>query len=506
MIRIRAIEVIPAVALLASMAGLGALFMFLVQQLGVLQGSAVLLVFPCLFVVFVLALTQAARNLAALGNNLAWWQGLILLLFLSELVFRIRPTQVARDTPVDGWAIYRMVLVATVGFVLAMRLTLKRTMWIGSLFQGLLGTLAVYALVAVASTSWSVYPSWTLYKSLEYFVDVALIAAILSTGGSSEKYKTLFNWTWSLYGLLLASVWVGVLLWPGEAFRPDPFAEDLGVRLQGVLPALSANLVGEYAAILAVVALSRLVLTTSTWSNLASYIFLFAMSLLMLILSYTRSAIVGLALGGALVLLFSRRKVLKTLTAVIALLLSLSGFARVFWTYFLRGQSPELFRSLTGRVDWWEFAWESFLKRPYTGFGAYTATFQVLPAMGETVVSQMHNAFVEILVGTSIWGLLPILIALVGTWYLLIRCIRSSKSQPLERNLAIEALGVLGVVTVRSFFNAHLVWHSSLQFLVLLGYAEFLRRQQEHETTVVGSLAASRRGGPLVRTIENINP
>jgi hypothetical protein len=50
----------------------------------------------------------------------------------------------------------------------------------------------------------------------------------------------------------------------------------------------------------------------------------------------------------------------------------------------------------------------------------------------------------------------------------------------MEYQLAVEAVGVLAIVTVRSFFTIHLVWHTSEQFLVILGFAEFLRRRQNY--------------------------
>jgi hypothetical protein len=74
-------------------------------------------------------------------------------------------------------------------------------------------------------------------------------------------------------------------------------------------------------------------------------------------------------------------------------------------------------------------------------------------------------------------GLIPVLVALLGTWWLLIRSVRSRSLELSEWQLAVEALGVLSVVSVRSFITTHLIWHPSLQFLVVLGYAELLRRQ-----------------------------
>jgi hypothetical protein len=41
----------------------------------------------------------------------------------------------------------------------------------------------------------------------------------------------------------------------------------------------------------------------------------------------------------------------------------------------------------------------------------------------------------------------------------------------------MECLGVMAVMTVRSFVNVELTWHAPVYFLAALGGAEFLRRR-----------------------------
>jgi O-antigen ligase len=336
--------------------------------------------------------------------------------------------------------------------------------------------LAAYVLVSVASTTWSAYPAWTLYRSLEYGVDVALLAAILATVGSAEAYHTLFDWTWALYVLLVSSIWVGVLVWPGEALQPSPGL--IGTALTGVLPAIPANTVGELGAVVAVVALARLLLTSGDPSNRTFYSLLLLVGLVTLVLSQTRSATAGFLLGAGL-LLFLAKKTTLWVSAIIASLVILASRAGdLLGAYFLRGQTPELFTSLSGRVDWWESGWQEFTKSPLTGLGAYTARFEVLAKIGASETSTIHNTYMEVLVGTSFWGLAPVLIALIATWWILIGCVRNHPPNSCERRMALEAAAVLAVVSVRSLFTSHLIAHPSLSFLLLVGYAEFLRRRR----------------------------
>jgi O-antigen ligase len=100
-----------------------------------------------------------------------------------------------------------------------------------------------------------------------------------------------------------------------------------------------------------------------------------------------------------------------------------------------------------------------------------------LAELGATTTSTLHNTYLEVLIGTSIWGLVPVVAALVRTWMILMGALRHAWSTPLERQLAVEAIAVLGVITVRSFFSSGLIGHPDLVFLSIVAYAELLRRR-----------------------------
>ena len=438
--------------------------------------TILILLAPAALLAFPSALRQAAGGVRTVLRSWTWWQGLWLLLFMSMFVLRQRSDTEIRESPLDAAALYRVVLVGITAAMLAIRLAVKRPAWLGSLFRGLVGALTCYCAISAFSALWSVYPAWTLYKSLEYLVDVALVAAVLAAVDSAQDYAHLLSLTWVLIGLLLVSVGLGAFLWPQEAWQSDVGL--LGVQLYGVVPAIHPNSVGEFGAIVAVVAFSRLLLPADGKSNRAWYGLIWVFGLAALILSQTRSAIAGFLLGTILVLAFSKGKGLATfLLSGLAGLLFLGGLGSLLWRFLLRGQNLEMFESLSGRVNWWELAWGQFLKSPWVGLGAYTARFDVLAKVGEADTASLHNTYLEVIFGVGIVGLIPVLVALIGTWRSLIRALRTSLLESLERGMAVEALGVLAVVSVRSLFTSNLIWHPSLQFLVLLGYAEFVRRR-----------------------------
>jgi len=415
-------------------------------------------------------------KITRLCRSLGWWHILWTLLFLSGLTFRVRETETIAENPLDLAAFFRVVLVGIVGFLLFGALTLNCRLTLNRVFGGLVGLLALYSLVGIVSTLWSVYPAWTFYKSLEYLVGVVLIGTIVASVKSEVQFKSLFDWMWLLVGLETLSVWLGVVLWPKEAvYRGIGL---LGIRIEGVFPKIAANGVGDLGALLGIVTMIRMLFAKG--SSRRFYFIVFMVAMITLVLSQSRSPLTGFLLAVPLVL-FSAGKIgwIATLSLFFPVAVSFTPLGDYFWQFFLRGQSKELFFSLTGRVHWWEAALPFIQESPFIGYGAYAAgRFLVASAFNPTL-SHLHGTWVEVLIGTGVLGLLPLLGAVIGTWVVLLRTQRKA-SNVLGEQLRLEAIGVMTLLSVRSIFSVSFIWHPALTWLLALGYAEFLRRRYVH--------------------------
>jgi hypothetical protein len=116
-----------------------------------------------------------------------------------------------------------------------------------------------------------------------------------------------------------------------------------------------------------------------------------------------------------------------------------------------------------------------------TGLGAWAAgRFGVLAKLGHKMTATMHSDWVEVIVGTGIWGIIPIFIVIVWTWWILLRFIRNPELHGLDADLGLEAIAVLSVLTIRMFFMTEISWHSPLSFYVPIGYAEYVRRRAKY--------------------------
>ncbi len=425
------------------------------------------------------AAPEALANAKTLARNWTWWHLLWFFIFFSTLVFRIRDVGAAQSNPLDSYAMLRVLPEAFVSLTLIIRLILKKPNWLGSLFRGIPGAMAIYCLVCLATTAWSVNAAWTAYKSLEFLADVSLLAAVVASAEGFFTYENLVDWTLTFYGLSLVGVWSNLPIWPTEAMD--------GGRLTGVLPVEASNSVGTSGAVLSIIALCRLLPVFGQAKNKAWYMLLLVFGLVSMVLSKTRNAEAAFLFAVVVIVIFSPRlrKVALwgsvALAPVLAVVVFVNSQVPQYAYDFVmsvvnRDQSEGALDSLSGRTGWWAYGLEQLSKHPFTGLGAYAAgRFAVLGKLGVGAAAMMHSDWIEVIIGTSFWGLIPFAGALIAAWWYLFRCIRSDIFTPEQRQLALELFALLGMLTLHSFFNDELSWHCPLLYFAILGYAEFIR-------------------------------
>jgi O-antigen ligase len=344
----------------------------------------------------------------------------------------------------------------------------------------LVGIVTAFALTCVLSTVWSVNPPWTLYKSLEYLVDISLLAAILATVHSIESIETLMDWTWVICGVLVAVAWIEAPIWPNDALEGSGgyIGGPLQYRLSGVYPGLGFNMLGTYGAILGTIAICRLLPSAGRKYDRVWYAAVLLLGIVTMVFAQTRSAIGGFVVGVLLALIFTKRiRFGVILAAGSALVLAISGAGGKIAEFLQRGQSTDQITSLSGRVEWWGAAWDAFKLKPFTGYGAFASGMSVFPKLGVKEITPLHSDYVEVLVGIGFWGPLFLIAGLIGTWWILIRYSRRLPAVSLERQLVVEAIAVLGVLTVRSTVMGVIMSQPPVQYFAVLGFAEYLRRR-----------------------------
>lgn len=449
------------------------------------KGLAFVLV-PLLAGVAVFVLPTAVRSIyggaRTLVQKLTWSQSVFVLCFISGIVWRVRELQEINSAPVDAFALLRVSIQVLVALVLFLRLRVFRDDWPRAVFTGVIGALAMFPLLSLVSTAWSVKPAWTCYKSVEYLIDLSTVAAIIVSLKSRQEFERLMNIAWSLLGLMLVSAWVGALIDPTDALKLDKVEGPLTGRLNGVVPQIDANSVGEWSAILAIIAIARIAYDPEKRFNAKWCWILLGFAVPTLMYSQTRAAIAGFALALVVLLVLSRRygtMVLLTGSGVIlgAILLATTNAGIVLKDYLLRGHSIQQLADLSGRLDWWQYAVFKFDQRPWFGYGGYAGgRFVVLAGIGRYDTGDILSSWVQPLIDTGIPGFLVLMTAVIAVWITLLKAIRGSMADPATRRVLVEATCVMTIIQIRSFFTGNLITHDAMPFLVVVGCAEFGRR------------------------------
>jgi O-antigen ligase len=410
-------------------------------------------------------------------------QLIVLILFLSSFVEGFFPEIVAsRDwemvqrSPADPANLTRIGFIGLAAFMSFIAYLRRNRLTV--YFHGPLRWMFLYATVAVISAGYASLPLVSAGKAAEVIADVACFL-VLASVLSADDFLHSWNMLWSVVSLLLVSVWVSALLFPSIGFVVE--FGPLFPLLQGAYPMVTPNTLGQFGASLAIVALCRFLGTSSRLHSQRRMLWggICLLGLATLAASQARTSMVALALAVPACLYLYRRLRLVTLLgwAAIALtigafgnaLMNASGMSEILSQYVRRGQSPELIYSLSGRLDYWQFAWDLFSASPLLGHGFYTAHRIDLNAIsGRFRISTVDNTYLEVLLGIGLIGLFPLVMAIVVLVRRIIRVLKLLPAGGHFRGAQIEMIGFLIIALVRSLTGPTFQVHGANLVLLLV--------------------------------------
>ena len=208
-----------------------------------------------------------------------------------------------------------------------------------------------------------------------------------------------------MYFAVLGSVAVGLVVSPGAAL-PELY----GGRLVGAVWPLTPPQIGQYAAV--IIGLTVL-LVLDRRTDRAGAAVVIVPSLVLLALTHTRTATLGLLIGlalaiGSLVLTSAAARRFFT-WAVLCAAVAAVGFSSALQAWFLRGQSQENLTSLTGRAK----VWDALLAAPRTtaeklfGVGLGDKSFGGLPIDNSWLAVYQEQG----LIGVTLVGAIVVVLA-----------------------------------------------------------------------------------------------
>jgi hypothetical protein len=247
--------------------------------------------------------------------------------------------------------------------------------------------------VDVAITAMQVHHLGTTFRTLRLIEFLAALWMLTPWWGRRDMLILRCHLFWLL--VALGSVFLGILIAPGHAFSYG------GGRLTGAIWPMFPTQIAQYAAVviglLAVLWLSRLV---SGRAALTGVVFSFAI----LLLTHTRTALVGLVAGiliAGLSLFMVNARVRKFFAALVVLVsVGVVTVAGLVASWLARGENAQGLTSLTGRTNFWALV----LNEPRTkfqeifGFGLSNASINGLPIDSNWLASYMQEGLFGVVV------------------------------------------------------------------------------------------------------------
>ncbi|MBM3304839.1 MAG: O-antigen ligase family protein [Candidatus Aminicenantes bacterium] len=328
-----------------------------------------------------------------------------------------------------------MPLLAVVGCLLVLvksgRIALSFT-------RGPILAISAYGLIGMFFFFLSPEPFISLYWGALFLSAVFAAWALVNQEEPEHQVRILMAVNVALVAVLVLFYFSGPL-WPILMGAPNPrlYSLPFGLGVQ------TANGVGRFAGVLALIALSRLrhreLYLRVPWAVLLT------VSLVSLALSQSRTAILGFVAGSLLIVLVSRKY--SWLVLGIPGIFYLLYNAWFVWRF--KGSFETAF-FLTGRETTWRRVLAISLRSPLTGHGFHADRLMV---EGEHV----HMAYLHSLIQSGVLGALLFGAAMFGLWWLLVRNRVLQRLASIEGPpgfLMTESVALVGFMTARSFFES----------------------------------------------------
>lgn len=321
---------------------------------------------------------------------------------------------------------------------------------------------SLYGLLGAVFFFLSPQPFFSLYWAGLFLSAPFVVWTLVNTGEPEARLGLLMSINTAVV-LVMVVFYIAGPLWPilMGAHNPRLYKLPFGLGLQ------TANGVGRFAGVLALIALSRLrgpeLYKRVLWAGLL------AAAVLGLALSESRTAILGFIVGSLLVVAASRK-----VTWLAAIVPGVFYFLYKAWFVWRFKGSLENAFFLTGRETTWRKALSIALQSPLAGHGFHADRLML---EGEHV----HMAYLHSLIQSGVLGALLFTGAVVGVWVIVAKhriVQRTALVDGPANFLLTESLAVLGFLTARSFFESTAAFYGVdlLLFVPVMAYLQVWSR------------------------------
>lgn len=367
---------------------------------------------------------------------------------------------------------YRILMLAIAGLLLLVSI-IQQPSSIIYLFKGELGLYAAFAIFAIFSFVYSSHPSFTAWKGIEIFFLAFYIAIITSMKNAQEYMKQTYLLTIKLLSIVLILTWIYAILFPSLGFVKH--SSTLGFMMGGLL---NSNALGSVSAMVGIHSFAKI--TKKSSFSIVNVLF-FLLSVVTIILAYSRTSLVGFFIALTIMCFIGRKTKLSIMLSIMLLVIVFSGsITENIGSYLSRGQSSGALKSMSGRALAWNKAIEYWKKSPYVGHGHMSAgRYDVLNDSS----SHLHGSPIEILVGLGALGLLIWFLFILITGLKLFNITNIISKNYIYNKIDPaydELLAVYVFLIIRSLTSSILAMHSMelMLFSCLIGFTMISRKKK----------------------------
>ncbi len=394
---------------------------------------------------------------------------LIFLCFVSLLLFSSRSFSNAQENAIVLNNIHKVIsiiiaLFLSIVFILNLKKLLKPPkaflLYGGYIFIGLLSTFF-----------FSKWIGFSLWKLLEITAIFSIVYFVWIVSGDNKYF---LNFTFKLilkyYKFLVLLTLLGVILFPNIAIIPSSQYQEayLPYILQGAIVKMNSNSLGVMGAILFFISFVRL-LDKNVKANKKHNLFWLILSGIILIFAQSRTSLVALLLVLILYLIINRK-----LSFFFKLFIFSFSFVSIFLNfnnillYLGRGYNIQHLEKLSGRLEWWSIAWDTFingsLMEHLIGMGFGVANREILSSIDFEDASTLHSDYVDSLISTGFIGSLFLISSLIFTFVRIVKNYNLIKST----RYYSEVVGVFVIIVIRSFSGTSIAFHNFFLIMFLI--------------------------------------
>lgn len=351
--------------------------------------------------------------------------------------------------------------------------------------------LLIYGILATISGVFSPEPMWAAYWSIAYLATILTAWTFVDGRSPVESARTMLLITW--VATFLVAAYLGhssstmIFGHSASAYnRPeaglDKLSRSSGVARWAAVPGLVCVVRAFY---------SRRLIPIAVFLAVAGVCFFIVFRM------QSRGAVFGSVAALALILVLSRRKRRYALpfmlisTVFLSLLESPGVISQTVSDYLRRGQSEELFESMSGRTHAYEHGMMAFADAPLFGRGQWTDRL--------VFYEHVHNSFLQALLNGGIVGGIPYFASWIAGWIMFFRL--HNKWRWLSRK---DRLRLLESGAVMMFFTVRAIPETttasfSVDLMVIVAVYVYLEaltldvaRRQASSSLVPSALAAPR--------------